>query len=174
MKQVLLLIGSTFLGGSGNDGTNTNTSTSFNYGDASRSDVALDNNGNIYVTSTTTSTNIPNTVGKAQANNGGGSSDGLLAKFNSDLSVLNWASYFGGTGTDASYSMALDKNNNIFICGGTTSSDIPGRTSGLNTSYRGGSADGFAAKFDNNGNNVLVSTYLGTNDLRPGLYHGFR
>jgi hypothetical protein len=60
--------------------------------------------------------------------------------------------------------MALDKNNNIFICGGTTSSNIPGRTSGLNTSYRGGSADGFAAKFDNNGNNVLVSTYLGTND----------
>jgi hypothetical protein len=54
MKQVLALIGSTFLGGSGNDGTNTNTSTSFNYGDASRSDVALDNNGNIYVTSTTT------------------------------------------------------------------------------------------------------------------------
>ncbi|HOY41585.1 MAG TPA: PKD domain-containing protein [Chitinophagales bacterium] len=158
------LIGSTFFGGTGNDGTNTNTSTSFNYGDASRSDVALDNNGNIYVTSTTTSTNIPNTVGKAQANNGGGSSDGLLAKFNSDLSVLNWASYFGGTGTDASYSMALDKNNNIFICGGTTSSNIPGRTSGLNTSYRGGSADGFAAKFDNNGNNVLVSTYLGTND----------
>jgi gliding motility-associated-like protein len=157
------LIGSTFLGGSGNDGTNTNTSTSFNYGDASRSDVALDNNGNIYVTSTTTSTNIPNTAGKAQANNGGGSSDGLLAKFNSDLSVLNWASYFGGTGTDASYSMALDKNNNIFICGGTNSSDIPGRTSGLNTSYRGGSTDGFTAKFDNNGNSVLASTYLGTN-----------
>ena len=158
------LIGSTYLGGSGNDGTNLSSATAYNYGDESRSDVAIDNAGNIYVTSTTTSSNIPNTTGKAQAANGGGASDGVLAKFNSNLSVLNWATYYGGSGADASYSMALDKNNNIFICGGTTSSNIPGRANGLNTTYRGGSTDGFVAKFDNNGNSVLTATYLGTND----------
>lgn len=156
------LVGSTFLGGSGNDGTNLSDETAFNYGDESRSDVALDNSGNIYVTSTTTSTNIPNTSGKAQPSNGGGSSDGLLAKFNSDLSALSWATYFGGSGADASYSMGLDNNNFIFICGGTTSTNIPGRANGLNTTYRGGNTDGFVAKFDNNGNAVLTSTYLGT------------
>lgn len=158
------LIGSTYFGGSGNDGTNLSSITAFNYGDESRSDVALDNAGNIYVTSTTTSTNLPGTTGKAQSAYGGGSSDGLLAKFNSDLSALNWATYFGGSGTDASYNMAIDKSNAIFICGGTTSNNIPGRTGGLNTTYKGGTADGFIAKFDNNGNSVLVSTYLGTND----------
>lgn len=158
------LIGSTFLGGSGNDGTNKDDATAFNYGDESRSDVALDNAGNIYVTSTTTSTNIPNTTGKAQASYGGGSSDGLLAKFNSNLSSLTWATYFGGSQADASYSMVLDKNNNIFICGGTGSTNLPGIANGLNTTYKGGTTDGFIAKFDNNGNSILASTYLGTSD----------
>ncbi len=156
------LIGSTYLGGLGNDGININPATAYNYGDESRSDVGLDNAGNIYVTSTTTSTNLPGTAGKAQAANGGGASDGMLAKFNSDLSSLNWATYFGGSGADASYNMAIDKNNNIFICGGTTSTNIPGRANGLNTTFKGGTADGFVAKFDNNGNSILVSTYLGT------------
>ena len=174
------LIGSTFLGGSGNDGTNLNNETAFNYGDQSRSDVALDNSGNVYITSTTTSTNIPNTSGKAQAANGGGSSDGLLAKFNTDLSSLSWATYFGGNGADASYSMSLDNNKNIFICGGTTSNNLPGTSNGLNVSYKGGTVDGFVAKFDNNGNSVLVSSYLGTEnydqayildlDIRDNVY----
>ncbi|HRH58134.1 MAG TPA: gliding motility-associated C-terminal domain-containing protein [Chitinophagales bacterium] len=157
------LVGSTFFGGSGNDGTNTSGTTAYNYGDESRSDVAIDNAGNIYVTTTTTSTNLPGTAGKAQATNGGGESDGLLAKFNSNLSSLSWATYYGGSGADASYSIQLDKTNNIFICGGTSSTNIPGRTNGLNTIYKGGQTDGFVAKFDNNGSSVLSATYLGTN-----------
>ena len=157
------LIGSSFFGGTGNDGTNLNSETAFNYGDESRSDVALDIDGNIYITSTTTSTDIPNTSGKAQANFGGGNTDGLVAKFNADLSVLNWASYFGGSGNDASYSMAIDKNKNIFICGGTNSSDILSANNGLHSNYLGGSTDGFVAKFSNNGNTILSSTYIGTN-----------
>lgn len=158
------LVGSTYYGGSGNDGTNTSSLTAFNYGDESRSDVAIDNNGNVYITSTTTSSNLPGTSGKAQPSNGGGGSDGLVAKFNSDLSALSWATYYGGSGTDASYSMALDKNNNIFICGGTSSSNLPGSNSGVNTTFKGGTTDGFVAKLNNNGTAVLSSTYLGTND----------
>ena len=156
------LLGSTFFGGSGNDGLNLNSPTLFNYGDESRSDVALDNAGNIYIVSSTESSNLPGTAGKAQATYGSGNSDGMLAKFNSSLSTLNWATYYGGSGTDAAYSIGLDNSNNIFICGGTNSANIPGRTTGLNTTFRGGNADGFVAKFDNNGNSVLAATYLGT------------
>ncbi len=156
------LLGSTFFGGSGNDGLNLNSPTLFNYGDESRSDVALDNAGNIYIVSSTESSNLPGTAGKAQATYGSGNSDGMLAKFNSALSTLNWATYYGGSGTDAAYSIGLDNSNNIFICGGTNSANIPGRTTGLNTTFRGGNADGFVAKFDNNGNSVLAATYLGT------------
>ncbi len=156
------LAGSTYFGGSSNDGLNLNSATLFNYGDDTRSDIALDNAGNIYIVSTTASNNIPGTSGKAQPNIGGGTYDGVLAKFNSTLTTLSWATYYGGSGADAAYSISLDNASNIFICGGTNSNNIPGRNNGLNTTYRGGSTDGFVAKFDNNGNSVLAATYLGT------------
>lgn len=156
------LIGSTYFGGSGNDGVNLSSFTAYNYGDESRSEVAIDKTGNIYITSTTNSTDLPGTSGKAQSNYGGGESDGLVAKFNSNLSSLYWATYFGGSETDASYSMGLDKNDNIFICGGTSSRNLPGRNNGLNTSYKGGITDGFIAKINNKGTSVLASSYLGT------------
>lgn len=155
------LVGSTFFGGSGNDGLNASASTNYNYGDDSRSDIAVDELGDIYITSTTNSTDILGTAGKAQANNGGGF-DGVLAKFNADLSSLKWATYYGGSGDDASYSIGMDKQKNIFICGGTTSTDLPHTNNGLNTSYRGGDADGFVASFDNNGNAVQAASYIGT------------
>jgi gliding motility-associated-like protein len=157
------IVGSTYFGGNGNDGINGSAATAFNYGDDSRSDVAIDNTGNIYITSTTSSNNIPNTSGRAQTAYSGGETDGVLAKFNADLSVLNWASYFGGSSADAAYSIGLDKANNIFICGGTESNNIPGTSNGLNTTSRGGTTDGFVAKFNNNGTSVLAATYLGTN-----------
>ena len=64
-------------GGKGNDGLNS-SATTYNYGDESRSDVAIDNAGNIYITSTTTSGSLPGTTGTAQPIYGGGESDGLL------------------------------------------------------------------------------------------------
>ncbi|MFN8284575.1 MAG: gliding motility-associated C-terminal domain-containing protein [Chitinophagales bacterium] len=163
------LLGSTFFGGTGNDGLNLNDPTLFNYGDESRSDVALDNAGNIYVVSTTESNNIPGTTNKAQPAYGGGNADGMLAKFNATLSSLSWATYYGGSGTDAAYSIGLDNANNIFICGGTTSANIPGRSTGVNTAYMGGNCDGFVAKFDNNGNAVQSASYLGTSAYDQGF-----
>ncbi|MEZ5026157.1 MAG: PKD domain-containing protein [Chitinophagales bacterium] len=157
------IIGSTYFGGNGNDGLNLNNNTNFNYGDDSRSDIAIDKNGNIFITSTTNSTNIPGTSGKAQPNNKG-SFDGVVAKFNTNLSTLNWATYFGGTNADASYSLVLDKDENIFICGGTTSNDLPNTIHGLHPLYQGGMTDGFITKIDKNGNAILTTTYLGTND----------
>lgn len=156
------LIGSTYFGGSGNDGLNLSSTTLFNYGDDTRSDIAVDEQGNIYIVSTTASTNIPGTAGTAQPSIGGGTYDGVVAKFNSNLSSLNWATYYGGSGVDAAYSISLDKSNNIFICGGTNSSNLPGRANGLNTTYQGGNTDGFVAKLNNNGTSVLAATYLGT------------
>lgn len=156
------LIGSTYFGGKGNDGLNSSATTAYNYGDESRSDVAIDNAGNIYITSTTTSGSLPGTTGTAQPIYGGGESDGFIAKFNSNLSSLNWATYFGGKNADAAYSIELDKNNNIFICGGTASTNIPGSKNGLNNTFQGGNTDGFVAKLNNNGTSILASTYLGT------------
>ncbi len=157
------IIGSTFFGGNGNDGLNATANLLYNYGDDSRGDIAIDNNGNILITSATTSNNLPGTSGKAQPSYAG-NSDGFVASFNSNLSLLNWATYFGGSGEDASYSIQLDASKNIFICGGTTSSSIPASNSGLNTTYRGGISDGFVAKLNSTGSSYLVSSYIGTSN----------
>ena len=53
------LLSSTYLGGSGNDGINMNINK--NYGDASRGEVVVDDNNNIYIAASTTSTNFPTT-----------------------------------------------------------------------------------------------------------------
>lgn len=155
------LVGSTFFGGSGNEGANKATGLLFNYGDESRGDIAVDAAGNIYISSNTTSTNIPGTSGKAQPNNAG-NYDGIIAKFNSNLSSLDWSTYYGGTGNDAAYSITLDSDNNILFCGGTTSTNLPGVANGLNSTYRGGTADGFVARLSSNGNSFTAGTYLGT------------
>jgi gliding motility-associated-like protein len=158
------LNGSTFFGGNGNDGLNKAQDLLYNYGDESRNDIEIDANDNILIATNTTSNNIPNTAGKAQPSNGGGSSDGLIAKFNSNLSTLNWATYFGGSNSDGAYSILLDNAANIYICGGTKSNNLQGINNGLNKTYRGGRTDGYVAKLDPNGNSVLSTTYLGTND----------
>ncbi|WP_133271569.1 DUF7948 domain-containing protein [Hymenobacter radiodurans] len=54
------LVASTFIGGSGTDGIiQGNTGLTQNYGDEFRGDVITDTEGNVYIASTTTSTNFP-------------------------------------------------------------------------------------------------------------------
>lgn len=155
------LAGGTFFGGTGTDGLNVSNALRFNYGDDSRGDIAVDKQGNIYIVSVTNSTNIPGTSGKAQAAISGGY-DAVVAKFSSNLNTLTWATYYGGSNNDAGYSIQLDKNDNVFIAGGTVSTNIPATANGINSTYRGGSADGFLAKISANGNSFLSATYLGT------------
>jgi gliding motility-associated-like protein len=156
------LIGSTYFGGSGNDGLNNAPGLLFNYGDESRSDMIVDKQGNIYVASVTNSNNIPGT-GNAFQSSISGLTDGLVFKMNANLTNLVWASYYGGSQADGAYGIQLDESNNIFICGGTRSTNIPGTQNGLNSTFRGGTVDGFVAKINNNGTQVLNASYLGTN-----------
>jgi gliding motility-associated-like protein len=156
------LVGSTYFGGSGNDGLNKDVNILFNYGDETRGDLEIASDNSIFISSTTNSRNIPGTSGKSQPSYGGGVSDGVIAKFNSNLSSLLWATYYGGSDADASYYIELDGNSNIFITGGTTSTNLANKNSGLNSNYLGGRSDGYIAKMNPDGSNVLVSTYLGT------------
>jgi hypothetical protein len=57
------LLGSTFLGGSGNDGLNQSAQLAYNYGDNLRGEVIVDANDDIYITSSTLSANMPVTPG---------------------------------------------------------------------------------------------------------------
>lgn len=162
---------STFLGGSGTDGINISSgfdaqagTLKYNYGDNSRSEVIVDNQNNIYLVANTQSTNFPVTLNAAK-NSRSGFQDAIFVKYNPALTTMLYSSYLGGNGEDAAYVIALDKNqSNIFIAGGTNSSDFFTNYAGgsLGSNYKG-EIDGFIIKIQNSGNfNVLRATYIGT------------
>ena len=173
------LIGSRIIGGSGDDGVNVKPkligsghgqSIDRNYGDDARSEVIVDNAGNIYLSSCTQSTNFP-VLFAAQPNNGGLSAngraqDGVLMKFNPTLSTPMFSTYLGGGEDDAAFVLALKPDNNdIYVAGATASSNFPGnKTGSFMSTFQGGVGDGFVSIFDNNGN-LKKTTFYGTSDI---------
>ncbi len=166
------LLASTYLGGSGEDGINfslgfngNQNTLKYNYGDDSRSEVIVDNSGNIYLAASTQSTNFPTTT-NAVKRNLTGAQDGIFVKFNPTLSAMIYGTLIGGNNYDAAYVITLDKSEqNIYIAGGTQSNDFHHSTNAgsIITSSPGGTADGYIVKFLNSGNYpMLRSTYIGT------------
>jgi len=168
------LIGSTFIGGSGNDGVNYNynfqsggnwnsnyDSLQLNYGDQFRGEIMVDDLGNCYVASTTKSSDFP-TVSAFQPIFQG-MQDGVAFKLSSDLTTLVWSNFIGGTNKDAAYSIKVDDNYNAYVAGGTASSDFPATAGTLNPAFLGGKTDGFICKISPAGNTLLNASFIGTN-----------
>jgi hypothetical protein len=152
------LLASTYYGGSKNDGLNE--FLDYNYADQMRGDVVVDSADNIYIASCSRSTNIANVTGFQSTNKG--FADGLIAKFNPDLTTQIWASYIGGSGYDAAYSIVLDNNEDLVIAGGTNSNNLATTAGVLFPAYQGIPSDGFIAKISNDGTLLNKLSYFGT------------
>lgn len=115
--------------------------------------VACDSEGNVYAagqTDSLSSTDISMTTsGAQQLTYGGGSSDGLLVKFDSTGSRL-WATYYGGNNSDNIFDVVCDDNNNVYIAG-STNSDSAIATSGTLEGTFHSAAQGFIAKLNSDG-----------------------
>lgn len=156
------LMGSTYIGGSSNDGMNVDDSVLlYNYADHARGEVITDDQGFVYIGSSTQSTDLPVTTGSIQQTLGG-FQDGCVFKLSPNLDQVVWGTYYGGSNNDATYSLKLDTSDNVYIAGGTTSSDLIGMT-GLHTTNNGGITDGYVAHINSTGTAVLNGTYIGTN-----------
>ena len=118
-----------------------------------------DGSGNIYVTGVTSSTDSIATIGSYQSSYGGGSLDGFVSKFNTS-GVLLWSTYYGGGAFDQSLGIACDGLGNIFITGGTQSTDSIATSSSYQSSI-GGYTDAFLAEFNSAGHLVWSSYYGG-------------
>ena len=163
------LIGSTYIGGSGDDAVNfsgqefVTGNLKYNYGDDARSEVILDSAQNIYVTTCTQSPNFPVTANAIQ-NTLKGTQDAVVLKLTPDVSSLTWSTYLGGNTDDAGYVLALNKaQTSLYVAGGTNSANFPTTTGVLHPNALGGLADGFVAKFQNSAPYTMQkSTYIGT------------
>ncbi len=119
--------------------------------------VCADGAGNVYLTGGTTSTSGIATSGAYQNAYGGGTLDAYLAKF--DITgMLQWATYYGGPGTDGGNSVATDGLGNAYFVG-TTNSATGIASPGAYQSGLVGSVNACLAKFDGMGARQWATYY---------------
>lgn len=102
--------------------------------------------GTIFITGYTYSTTGIATAGSHQTSHQGGE-DAVLARFDVN-GVQQWATYFGGPDNEEALRNTIDAAGN-FIATGYTSSSAGIFLGGHQSSFGGGTADGFIAKFEN-------------------------
>lgn len=124
-------------------------------------DVASDQNNNIYLTGYTRSTNNIASTGAFQ-NSWSALDDAYLVKFDS-TGVRQWASYYGGTGTDRGHSVCTDNDGNVYVVGISASTSGIATPGSAQATHGGGTPnDAFLVKFDNSGNRIWGTYYGGT------------
>jgi hypothetical protein len=74
-----------------------------------------------------------------------------------------YSSYLGGSGADQANGIAVDLSGDAYVAGYTQSSNFP-TTSGAYQSTFTGTQDAFVAKLNATGDDLVYSTYLGTNN----------
>jgi gliding motility-associated-like protein len=136
-------------------------------------EISISNTGDIIIVGETRSFDFPTTSGAFdQTFNGtiGSSTDGFVAKFNSNGSVLLFSTLIGGSATEYLYCLELNSCGDIIVAGLTFSDDFPVSANAYG-SASGGGVDACAFVLSNNGSVLLASTYLGTPgfDMTNGL-----
>lgn len=78
--------------------------------------------------------------------------------------VITWSTYYGGNNEDVVFGATTDAAGNIYITGYTSSTNAIATSGTHQTTFAGGSYDGFLAKFNTNGSRIF-GTYFGGSAL---------
>jgi len=136
---------STYLGGTGYDSANS---------------IAVDSNGNVYITGQTQSADFP--VGQPHNGSYQGGYDVFVNKLSTDGQILIYSTYFGGEADEQPKGIAVNSSGEAFIAGYTKSVDFPivnGPYAYLNSPYV--VSEAFLVRLGADGKNILYSTVLG-------------
>lgn len=134
--------------------------------------MAIDSLGDAYLTGQTSSANFP-LVSPFQATYGGGSSDAFVTIVNPTGTAWESSSYLGGNGQDFGYRTVVDSSDNVFVSGGTLSTNFPAtsrafqKICGTDGTCNGGYMDAWAAKLIASAD-VAVSIQASANPVKSG------
>ncbi|SFS66967.1 SBBP repeat-containing protein [Paenibacillus sp. BC26] len=140
------LVYSTYLGGSNGSFANG---------------IVIDDSGNAYVTGTTRSADFPVTPDVYQPTLAG-FGNVFVSKLNPAGTALVYSTYLGGLYEDTGTGIAVDSAGNAFVAGRTTSLNFP-ITPGAFQTTQLGYTNGFVAKLNAVGSELIYSTYFGGN-----------
>ena len=142
---------STFIGGGSDDQANG---------------IAVDNQGNSYITGQTLSDSYPQVNASFQHSRHGGN-DAFVTELSADGSHLVYSTFAGGGSDDIGSGIAVDPAGDAYVVGTTSSSDFP-TTSGAYQRGFNGSGDMFVLAYSANGQNLMFSTFLGSHGVDDG------
>jgi hypothetical protein len=136
------LLGSTYLGGSGNDAA---------------SGIAVDALGDIYVAGYTQSVDFHTKHAFQKALQG--TQNAFATELAPSFDTLTFSTYLGGSGSDTANAIALDASGDVFLAGASTSPDFP--VQGAYQSSNAGHEDAFVTEIAAGGSSLVYSTFLG-------------
>jgi hypothetical protein len=124
-------------------------------------DIALDQNGDVYLASGWAAGAYEPTVAAAFNNSPRGGADGVFAKIKGDGSRVLWATYLGGSDWESDQnSVRLDAAGNPYVLLTTRSTDIITTPGAYDRSFAG-VEDLYVAKLAPSTGNLVWATYLG-------------
>lgn len=137
-------------------------------------DVAIDFQGNIFVTGGTGSRNFPTTDG-TKLNTAGKDEPGIdqvdvyVARFGADGQLM-WSTLLGGPNHDRAYAIETDNRGNVYVAG-RAGRGFPVTNAAFQRSFQGGKEadvygpqDGFVCKLTANNGTVVFCSYFGGTD----------
>jgi hypothetical protein len=127
--------------------------------------IAVDGNGDAYITGDTSSTNL-STPGVVQPSLGG-STDAFVAEFDPTGGNELYLTYLGGGAQDFGQGIAIDSVGAAYITGVTNSTDFP--TQNPMQPTNAGGYDAFVTKLSPAGKSLVYSTYVGGSDTDNGM-----
>ena len=122
--------------------------------------LALDRDGNAYLTGYVQTTNFPTTAGAFQTAHGGGTDDAFISKVNPTGRTLLYSTYLGGSGDEYGYDIVVDDIGQAYVIGSTNSSNFPLTPASYQSTVRG-DGDIFLVKLHPKGGKLGYSTLLG-------------
>jgi len=144
--------------------------------------MAIDAQGNIYVTGGTTAADFPTTAGaysRTFGGNAGGSPTAVGAQGPGDVFVVKmspagkilWSTLLGGPNYDRAYAIRVGSDGSVYVAG-RAGPGFPTTTGVVQPSFAGdngptneyGKQDGFVSKLSADGSTLLWSTYIGDSD----------